>query len=163
MYVSSNKAALEKATSKSESSKKSISDPIDVNVVPDSERQAITVYEAFLDGDTTKFRSTVVTPPAGVDAKVFAVNEVLGKLKFVPASARAKSVTVSKGIAHVDFPESIMAGYASMEEGLLVNSIAATLGSFGDIQGFQVMINGETIETLGHLDLSSPQKVQKPE
>lgn len=135
-------------------------DPLQVDVVPDRERDKVTTLKPRVEDTDLKFDATKVTPPAGVDPKVFVVNEYLKYIDAAPG-AKANSVTVRDGIATVDFNSELQAGMSSMDEGTVVNGILAALGTFKDVEAVQFTVNGQPIETLGHIDLTEPQPVTR--
>ncbi len=137
---------------------RSSQDPLTVDVVPDREREEVTTLKPRVNDTDLEFDASKVVPPAGVDPKVFVVNEYLKHIQAAPG-ARANSVTVANGIATVDFNRELQAGMSSMDEGTIVNGVLAALGTFKEIEAVQFTVEGEPIESLGHIDLTEPQPV----
>ncbi len=80
-------------------------------------------------------------------------------VSLIPKSTILKSVTVSNGIAYVDFDDSIVRKFngGSGAEIILVASIVNTLTEFSEIDKVQLLLNGASMETIaGHLDTSKP-------
>lgn len=102
-------------------------------------------------------RSTEI--PEGVDPKVFVVNEFLNLTEIAPAGSKLLGVDVRDGVAYLDFNREFDSTYGSQEEQVLVNGILALMAQFPGVERVQIQIQGEPMETMGHLDLSEPQPV----
>ena len=79
--------------------------------------------------------------------------------RIFPKNAKIRSITVSDGLATVDFDESILKSFVggSTGEEFLIGSIVNTLTNFPEITRVKFLVGGKEIETLsGHMDLSTP-------
>lgn len=115
---------------------------------------------ARYQGDDLVFDQRPVRPQAGQDRMIFAVNEYMGRLSFVGKEARVKSISIKDRIATLDFTEAIYAGYGSEDEQTLVKGILETMSQFKDVGWVKFTVGGQTLDSLGHLDLSDPQPVE---
>lgn len=134
---------------------------VEVEVKPDDERDQVTTLTPKYVGDDLKFDQQSSTPPAGVDPKVWAVNQYLGTLQAVPKDAKLLSCKVEDLTATLDFNQAIMAGYGTTDEGALVNGVLTVMGQFKDIQAVKFTVEGQPIESFGNIDLSEAQPVLK--
>jgi len=99
-------------------------------------------------------------PPPGVQPEVFLVNETLTSLQI--EGARALGVEVKNGTAMVSFNPGIEKGYGSIEEGYLIKALSMALGQFPNIDKYQVVVEGRTVDSLGNIDLTTPVDVIRP-
>lgn len=77
----------------------------------------------------------------------------------VPSSTRVNSLYISEGIAYIDLSSEIINRHpgGSAGELLTVYSIIMTLTSFPEINKVQILVDGNSGETLvGHVDISIP-------
>jgi len=77
----------------------------------------------------------------------------------VPPTTRVNALYISDGIAYVDLSSEVIKDHpgGSTGELLTVYSIVMTLTSFPDINKVQILVDGNSGETLiGHLDISIP-------
>lgn len=124
----------------------------------------VKVLTPVYQGDDLVFKEGHETPPASEDKRTYAINAYLKSISAVPTGAKAVSVRVDKGIATVDFTSEFDAGYGLEDERTIVEGILTTLGQFNDIEAVSFEVAGKPLESLGHLDLSTPQKVMhRPE
>jgi hypothetical protein len=79
----------------------------------------------------------------------------------IPAEADVASVKVNGGLAMVDFTPEIQKGYGSGEESELINSLLKGLAEFDQIQRAQFSVQGQPLESLGHLELLEPVDVRQ--
>jgi hypothetical protein len=100
------------------------------------------------------------SPPDGVRPEVFLVNQSLSSLKIDGASALG--IEVKDRVAAVSFNPGIEKGYGTIEEGYLIKALQMALGQFKDIDKFQVIVEGKTVDSLGNIDLSTPVEVIRP-
>ncbi len=107
-------------------------------------------------GDTFSPEPQVLTVPPGADAHVFVLNDYLSRLKAVPQEARVNSVTVSDGVATIDFTSALRHGYGTEDEQMLVNGVCTVMGQFKNVNFVKFMVDGQSIDTLGNADLSQP-------
>ncbi|HET6453554.1 MAG TPA: GerMN domain-containing protein [Armatimonadota bacterium] len=79
----------------------------------------------------------------------------------IPKGTRLLSLEVKDGLATVDLSKEFSDNFAggSEDEALCIGAILRTLGQFPKIKKVQFKLEGEPLETLGHLDFSGPQDV----
>lgn len=101
--------------------------------------------------EADKYQAAVEALLAGTDDK---------KLTAVfPKKAKLRKVSVSGGVAKVDFDKNLISGFVggSTGEEMLVGSLVNTLTEFSEIKKVQILVEGKEIDSLsGHLDLSRP-------
>ena len=101
--------------------------------------------------EADKYQAAVEALLAGTDDK---------KLTAVfPKKAKLRKVSVSGGVAKVDFDKNLISGFVggSTGEEMLVGSLVNTLTEFPEIKKVQILVEGKEIDSLsGHLDLSKP-------
>lgn len=138
-------------------------EPIEVEVTPDSEREQVSGLTPKFVGDDLTFSVDKLTPPAGVDPKVWVVNEYLKTLDSVPSDAKVLNCTVddSTRTATVDFNAAIQSGYGTTDEMTLINGVLTVLGQFENVKAVKFTVEGQSIETLGNIDLTQPQPTLK--
>ncbi|MCC7101968.1 MAG: GerMN domain-containing protein [Fimbriimonadaceae bacterium] len=128
--------------------------------VPQSEGETVAVLKPRYDGDAIKYDRTEAQVPKGIDKMVFAVNEFLRESDIAPKDARAtKAVLTERGELRLQFNNAFDRTYGSEEERALVDGILHSLGQFKEIVNVQFCIGDQPMETLGHIDLSTPQAV----
>ncbi len=82
------------------------------------------------------------------------------KTDIAPKEARAtKAVLTERGELRLQFNNAFDRTYGSEEERALVDGILHSLGQFKEIVNVQFCIGDQPMETLGHIDLSTPQAV----
>lgn len=101
--------------------------------------------------EADKYQAAVEALLAGTDDK---------KLTAVfPKKAKLRKVSVSGGVAKVDFDKNLISGFVggSTGEEMLVGSLVNTMTEFPEIKKVQILVEGKEIDSLsGHLDLSRP-------
>lgn len=101
--------------------------------------------------EADKYQAAVEALLAGTDDK---------KLTAVfPKKAKLRKVSVSGGVAKVDFDKNLISGFVggSTGEEMLVGSLVNTMTEFPEIKKVQILVEGKEIDSLsGHLDLSKP-------
>lgn len=110
-------------------------------------------------GEEVVNERTKVQVPEGQDPMLFAVNSFLRDSKIAPEGAQAVKATLVRGELTLDFNTDFDRTYGSEDERVLVDGILRSLGQFKDVRNVRFTINGEQVETLGHLDLTTPQAV----
>ncbi len=128
---------------------------------------SIRVYYPNEDGTKLQGVSRKVTLDKGLDKYTAAVQSLLagpkekGLVAIFPKAAKLRRVTVENGIARVDFDQSLVKHFngGSTGEEMLVGSLVDTLTEFSEVKEVQLLINGQTVETLaGHMDTTAPLK-----
>jgi hypothetical protein len=114
---------------------------------------------ATLDGDKLKL-VPLKAASKGEKPIVYVTNHVLRNLKV--AGARAIGVEVKERVALIDFNPALTEGFGSMEEANLIKALQMSLGQFKEIDSFQVVIEGQVLDSLGHFEIDSPVPVIRP-
>jgi hypothetical protein len=117
------------------------------------------VFRHKVVGTDVIYEQSPADIPPGADAKVWVVNEFLKSSGIASADARLLGADVRDGIAYLDFNKAFNTTYGSEEESILVNGILATMAQFPDVQKVQFQVEGEPLDTLGHIELTDPQPV----
>lgn len=118
---------------------------------------AVSVKALVVQGsDVTLGESEEV--PQGVTPEQFMADEAL---KAAHVDAKLTHVSVQNGTATVDFTSDIENGMGSEQEGAFLNALAVGLGQFPSIDKFQVTVGDKPVDSLGHIDISDPQDVQR--
>lgn len=131
---------------------------VSVDVEPDPTSK-VKLYTPRYEGDDLTFDEASIDVPRGQEPMAFAVNQFLQQLSFVPADAKVRTVAVERGVATVDFSRGLQAGYGSEDEGILLNGLLTTMSQFEDVQYVKMTVEGESIETLGNVELTDPLSV----
>ena len=101
--------------------------------------------------ETEKYKAAVEALLAGTDDKNLTA--------VFPKKTKLRKVSVSGGVAKVDFDKNLTSGFVggSTGEEMLVGSLVNTLTEFPEIKKVQILVEGKEIDSLsGHLDLSRP-------
>jgi hypothetical protein len=114
---------------------------------------------ATLDGENVKL-VPLKAPSKEEKPIVYVANHTLQNLKV--AGARALGVEIKERVALIDFNPALDEGFGSMEEANLIKALQMSLGQFKEIDAFQLRIEGETLDSLGHFELDTPVKVIRP-
>lgn len=108
-----------------------------------------------LRGDKLSLSDVKVTPPEGVDARVFVMTKTFEALGV--KEGRALDVHVKDGLAEFDINGAVLShGYGTTEEGEVVRALQLGLGQFPEIDRFEMILDGQQVDSLGALDLSDP-------
>lgn len=118
------------------------------------------LYLATASGDKVELTPLEAKVPNGTDPIVFTANATLKSLKI--GEAKVIGVQVKDRIALIDFTPSLEDGLGSMEEATLVKAMQMTIGQFSDVDGFQFIVDGQALDTLGHFELDTPVPVIRP-
>jgi hypothetical protein len=114
-----------------------------------------------VSGMDVKLSTPAKSPPAGVDPKVFLLDESFRY--FGIRDGRVLAVQIEGKNAIVDVNDAVVNhGYGGTEEGQFVQLIQQALGQFPEVDTFQVRNNGKVVDSLGSLDFSSPTPVTRP-
>ena len=101
--------------------------------------------------EAEKYKAAVEALLAGTDDKNLTA--------VFPKKTKLRKVSVSGGVAKVDFDKNLTSGFVggSTGEEMLVGSLVNTLTEFPEIKKVQILVEGKEIDSLsGHLDLSRP-------
>ena len=101
--------------------------------------------------EAEKYKAAVEALLAGTDDKNLTA--------VFPKKTKLRKVSVSGGVAKVDFEKNLTSGFVggSTGEEMLVCSLVNTLTEFPEIKKVQILVEGKEIDALsGHLDLSRP-------
>jgi hypothetical protein len=112
----------------------------------------------FTNGDLT-FEKSKGVAGEGKDAILKVVNEYLAKIPAVPKEGRLTDVEQHGGIATLKFTPEFENGYGSEDEEMIIVGILTSLAQFPEIKKAQFTIEGKQLESLGHMDLTTPQHV----
>ncbi len=89
--------------------------------------------------------------------------QVPGAAPLVPAGSPAPTVFLREGTALVDLPAAYRRlGYGTAGELALIYGIANTLLEFKEVQQVKFLLEGQEVESLGHLSLLDPFRRQGP-
>ncbi len=125
---------------------------------PASAKEVTTVTPRY-DGENLKFDKVKTSVPAGADAVVFAVNDFLLQSKLAPKQARLLSCKIDQGTAELDFNKAFETTYGTEDERTILTGILTAMGQFKSVERVLFLIEGKPLETLGNVDLTTPQKV----
>lgn len=129
---------------------------------PDNEMRV--VPHASASGGT-KFDTAAIKFPPGVDHRVYLVNDFLGQLHgkgLGNPDAKAIGIDVRDGTAYLDFNRAFDQSTGTSDEGTILNGILLVLGQYPDIDNVQFEVEGKPMESLGNVDLTTPQPVLRP-
>jgi len=104
---------------------------------------------------------TAARPASADDPMVFAVNNYLDKLPMVKKEARARKCTVSNGIANLDFTPEFETTYGTEDEQTILKGLLTVMAQFPDVKQVKFTVGGRTLDSLGNVDLTTPQDVMK--
>ncbi|HRJ27444.1 MAG TPA: GerMN domain-containing protein [Fimbriimonadaceae bacterium] len=114
-------------------------------------------------GDRLQFQSKTKPVPPGTNAIVFAVNEFLGSSQVAPADAKLVTAQVKDKTVTLDFNAAFDTTYGTEDEHTILDGILLAVGQFPSIDFVVFQVEGRPLETLGNIDLTTPQKViRKP-
>ncbi|RYG86069.1 hypothetical protein EON77_04460 [bacterium] len=120
-------------------------------------REERVVRYVVMDGEAPKLGKEL-TLKSGEDARERSLAATLKSLGY--GDVRVLKVDVEKGAAMVDVnPALTSEGFSSTSEAALIEALQRTLGQFEDVKTFQLRIDGQIVDSLGHLELGEPIKV----
>lgn len=78
--------------------------------------------------------------------------------RTLPEEVEVKEISVSENVAIINFSKNFIEQHVggSTGERITVYSIVNTMNQFDEIDSVKFLVEGEEIETLGHMDLSQP-------
>lgn len=113
-----------------------------------------------MEGETPTLTKEL-TLKLGEDGRLRSLAETIKSVGY--ADIRVLKVDIEQGKAMVDVSPSLRSqGFSSTSEAKLIEAMARTLGQFSDVNTFQLRVDGEIVDTLGHLELTEPTKVIRP-
>jgi hypothetical protein len=89
-----------------------------------------------------------------------AISRTLERLDI--PDARIIGIAIKDRHAIVEVNEGFTAGMGSTTESFLIEAFQLALGQFSTVDSFELQVNGERLESLGHFELESPIKVRRP-
>lgn len=113
------------------------------------------------EGDIT-FEKHTEKVPAGEDKYVYSINRFLQEGNLVGPAAKALSAKLNGDTLTIDFSPELLSGYSSTDEGTIVNGITTAAGQFPEVNKVQITVEGQPIDSLGHLELAQPLPIQRP-
>ncbi len=131
---------------------------------PDDQQseQQVNVPKPDYEGNELVLKDNLKNPPADEDPLKFAVNEYLDQIPSVPREARVTEVVKREnGLVELHFTPDLIAGYGSEEERTIIQGILKAAGQFEDVRQVQFMVEGQPLDSLGHLDLTVPLDVER--
>ena len=127
----------------------------------------VKIYQVNFEGNQATLRPVECEVPGDQDPAegalrlLFEQGDEGGLVNPIPKGTRLLSLEVKDGLATVnlsrEFSDNFTGG--SEEEALTIGAILRTLGQFPEIKKVQFKLEGEALDTLGHLDFSGPQDV----
>lgn len=144
-------AALKKQETETQSAQRQTPDEPAV-----AKGEKVQTFKPIHNSDEFLTESKVSDVPPGVDPKMFTVNDYISQIKAVPQEARVKSVSVADGVATIDFTSALQHGYGTEDEQMIVDGICRVMSQFKDVKWVKFTVEGQTIDTLGNIDLSHP-------
>lgn len=135
--------------------------------VPAEAPKKIKVYRIAVEENRPVLRAAEREIPAGEDPVEAALLRLIeqgdnaGLANPIPRGTRLLGTEIEDGLISVDLSREFRDNFTggSEEEGLTIGAILRTLGQFPEIKRVQFLVEGQPLETLGHLDLSGPQDV----
>ena len=134
---------------------------------PDKPPVKVKIYQVDFEGNGTKLHPVEVEVPGDEDPaegalrRLFEQGDEGNLVNPIPRDTRLLSLEVKDGLATVnlsrEFSDNFTGG--SEEEALTIRVILRTLGQFPEITKVEFKLEGEPLETLGHVDFSGPQNV----
>jgi hypothetical protein len=128
---------------------------------PAARQEQVVVFTPEMDGVEFGLRSKPAAPPAGVDARVFVVNEYLKHTAMAEDGVRLLSVDVHDGVANLYFNSAFNRTFGSSDEQIILQGVGRSLGQFSEIQSMRFFADGEPVETIGNVELSEPIPVMR--
>ncbi|MBS1721381.1 MAG: GerMN domain-containing protein [Armatimonadetes bacterium] len=119
----------------------------------------VKVYTPTYDKGDLKLHPNPAKSPEKQDPRVFAVNDYLGRLSMVPKGARLVTCQISGDTATLDFSKEFDTTYGTEDEQTIVKGILTTMAQFPEVKLVRFTVAGQTLETLGNIDLTTPQPV----
>ncbi len=124
----------------------------------------VKVYRIAIDNDQPVLRETESTVAPGKNPIEIALDRLIeqgdkhGMANPIPRGTRLLGWKVKGGLAQVNFTHEFRDNFTggSDGEGLTIGAILRTLSQFPEIKRVQLLVEGQSIDTLGNIDLSKP-------
>ncbi len=126
----------------------------------EEESQGQRVRLPAIQGGKVSLAEDQTDVPAGLDPKVFVAQSVLKEDRV--EGVRVMGVELRNGVAVINFSNGIDEGMGSMQEGAFLNALKAGFGQFPEVKTIQIYQDGEPLDSLGHIDLTDPISVTRP-
>jgi hypothetical protein len=94
----------------------------------------------------------------GLTSKESALNQSFKSTNY--GELRALGVSVDNGVAIIDMNNKINEGFGSNEEAELINVFKQALSQFPDVKSFQIRVDGQILDSLGHSEMTKPISVR---
>ncbi len=120
----------------------------------------LTLHSPVIQGDDVVLASTTDQLPDGEQPAVYLANECLKAVH--QDTVKANSVQIKDHIALLDFSPEIQDGFGSSQEASFIKALQVSLGQLPDVNKFQILVNGQPIESLGHFEVTDPVDVIRP-
>lgn len=129
----------------------------DIENVKPTKATTVDVQKPTYEGDELQLHPTKERVPAGQNRYLAAIN---GFLKNSGHPGKALSALVEGDVLVVNLSNEYNEGLSSEDETTLVNGIIATAKQFPKVNSVRFMVNGERVDTFGHLDLTQDTPVR---
>lgn len=139
------------------------SDPvIDVTVdstpIPgEAERTVLIITPEMNEDGEMRFARRTENISPGEDPVRASVDLFVRRTKIAPEETRLLGLHVGEdGLAALSFNAALVGGYGSAAEAAFIEGLRRTLGQFKRVEAFQILVDGEVIESLGHFEIAGP-------
>ena len=148
-----------------------VAPPPTPTVTPKEQTRKVKVYQLVVKDNQPVLVPTVKEVKPGENSMQVAVKQMLGQgnssgmVNPIPRGTKLLGMTVTDGIATVDLSREFRDNFSggSEDEALAIGVFLRTLGQFPEVNKVAFLVEGKTLDTLGHLDLSVPQDVNSME
>ncbi len=120
---------------------------------PRAQMQTVSIAVPRIEGDDVVFDVKPLQVPSSKDPYLVAFQSFLSQSNIAPAEARLLRVDVEGGHAVLAFNGAFRAGYGSMEESMLLRGLLRTAGLFPNISTVEILVDGQPLGSLGHLEV----------
>lgn len=117
----------------------------------------VKVQKPTYEGDELQLHESTTKVHAGQNRYLAAINGFLGSSGH---AGKANSAKVEGDVLVVDLSKEYNEGLSSEDETTLVNGIIATAKQFPKVNKVRFLVNGEPVDTFGHLDLTQDMPVR---
>lgn len=132
-----------------------------------AEPGTVKVYRVSIEDSQRKLHATEETVQPGEDPIETAIVRLIrqerqeGLVNPIPKDTRLLGLEIDEDLAVVDFSAEFRDNFAggAEDEALTIGAVLKTLGQFPEIKRVKFLVEGQPLDSLGHLDLSGPQEV----